>query len=673
MWIDARYYEELLDVLEGFSEASYNFDERKLKKFKGTKYDKLTEKLLEIKRNSNEHIENSVSILDCIIEGEYTGIRTMKRDKSDYREIYDRYDFLIKRLETVNSSVSHLKESIVENGKITNRIDLNGISGRWLECVCDLNSIIDYFVKNFDELTLVVGNVARGDLSQKIHIDGKGEVLELKKTINTMVDQLSQFSSEVTRVAKEVGTDGLLGGQAKVEGVSGTWLDLTNNVNGMADSLTAQVRNIADVTTAVARGDLSQKITVDAKGEVLELKKTINTMVDQLSQFSSELTRVTKEVGTDGLLGGQAKVEGVSGTWLDLTNNVNLMSDSLAKVDIENKSQIWIKDGIFMLSKDILYKDMLSEQFHIAINHLSRYVNAGMGAMYIYNSRRESLDLEASYAYARSSDMPESFKIGEGVIGQVGADKEAILISGKASELAIKTGTTKYTVQSTYTSPLVFKDKLVGVVELATYDEFTNLQLEYVDSALAVLAGSFYASLQVRDKKILEEISIKDALTGLYNRGHFDELVPDILKYEKRKDGLICFAMLDIDFFKNFNDKYGHKTGDEVLKKVATVISKTASRREDFCFRIGGEEFAIIFSSSDKHKAFEFMKKINNSVEKLELRSETGESINNITISIGLTCKRATEIESFESLFEETDKLLYEAKESGRNKVVTNI
>ncbi len=581
MWIDARYYEELLDVLEGFSEASYNFDERKLKKFKGTKYDKLTEKLLEIKRNSNEHIENSVSILDCIIEGEYTGIRTMKRDKSDYREIYDRYDFLIKRLETVNSSVSHLKESIVENGKITNRIDLNGISGRWLECVCDLNSIIDYFVKNFDELTLVVGNVARGDLSQKIHIDGKGEVLELKKTINTMVDQLSQFSSEVTRVAKEV--------------------------------------------------------------------------------------------GTDGLLGGQAKVEGVSGTWLDLTNNVNLMSDSLAKVDIENKSQIWIKDGIFMLSKDILYKDMLSEQFHIAINHLSRYVNAGMGAMYIYNSRRESLDLEASYAYARSSDMPESFKIGEGVIGQVGADKEAILISGKASELAIKTGTTKYTVQSTYTSPLVFKDKLVGVVELATYDEFTNLQLEYVDSALAVLAGSFYASLQVRDKKILEEISIKDALTGLYNRGHFDELVPDILKYEKRKDGLICFAMLDIDFFKNFNDKYGHKTGDEVLKKVATVISKTASRREDFCFRIGGEEFAIIFSSSDKHKAFEFMKKINNSVEKLELRSETGESINNITISIGLTCKRATEIESFESLFEETDKLLYEAKESGRNKVVTNI
>ena len=168
--------------------------------------------------------------------------------------------------------------------------------------------------------------MANGDLSKKITVDVKGEILELKNTINTMVDQLSSFASEVTRVAREVGTEGKLGGQAQVKGVAGTWKDLTDNVNFMASNLTAQVRNIAEVTTAVANGDLSKKITVDVKGEILELKNTINTMVDQLSSFASEVTRVAREVGTEGKLGGQAEVKGVAGTWKDLTDNVNFMA-----------------------------------------------------------------------------------------------------------------------------------------------------------------------------------------------------------------------------------------------------------------------------------------------------------------------------------------------------------
>src|SRR3712207_2088622 len=167
-------------------------------------------------------------------------------------------------------------------------------------------------VRNIADVTKAV---ASGDLSKKITVDVKGEILELKNTINTMVDQLSSFADEVTRVAREVGTEGKLGGQAKVEGVSGTWKDLTDNVNFMAGNLTGQVRNIAQVTTAVAKGDLTQKITVDVRGEMLELKDTINTMVDQLSSFADEVTRVAREVGTDGRLGGQARVEGVSGTW----------------------------------------------------------------------------------------------------------------------------------------------------------------------------------------------------------------------------------------------------------------------------------------------------------------------------------------------------------------------
>src|SRR5258707_789679 len=181
-------------------------------------------------------------------------------------------------------------------------------------------------VRNIAEVTTAVAN---GDLSKKITVDVKGEILELKNTINTMVDQLNGFASEVTRVAREVGTEGRLGGQAYVRGVSGTWKDLTDNVNQLASNLTGQVRNIAQVTTAVARGDLSQKITVEARGEVAELKDTINTMVDQLSSFADEVTRVAREVGTDGRLGGQARVPGVAGTWKDLTDSVNFMAANL--------------------------------------------------------------------------------------------------------------------------------------------------------------------------------------------------------------------------------------------------------------------------------------------------------------------------------------------------------
>src|SRR5213080_1387195 len=191
-------------------------------------------------------------------------------------------------------------------------------------------------VRNIAQVTTAVAN---GDLSQQITVDVKGEILELKNTINTMVGQLSSFADQVTRVAREVGTEGKLGGQAEVEGVSGTWRDLTENVNFMASNLTDQVRSIAQVTTAVAKGDLTQQITVDARGEILELKSTINTMVDQLSSFADEVTRVATEVGTEGKLGGQAEVKGVSGTWRDLTESVNQLAGNLT-AQVRNIAQV---------------------------------------------------------------------------------------------------------------------------------------------------------------------------------------------------------------------------------------------------------------------------------------------------------------------------------------------
>ena len=202
-----------------------------------------------------------------------------------------------------------------------------GVAGTWKDLTDNVNLMAGNLTSQVRNIAQVTTAVANGDLSQKITVDVKGEILELKNTINTMVDQLNAFAGEVTRVAREVGTDGKLGGQAQVKGVAGVWKDLTDNVNLMAANLTSQVRNIAEVTTAVANGDLSKKITVDGKGEILELKNTINTMVDQLSSFAAEVTRVAKEVGTEGRLGGQAEVEGVSGTWKRLTENVNQLAD----------------------------------------------------------------------------------------------------------------------------------------------------------------------------------------------------------------------------------------------------------------------------------------------------------------------------------------------------------
>src|SRR5947209_4984978 len=236
---------------------------------------------------------------------------------------------MIKQLSVFTSEVTRVAREVGADGKLGGQAQVREVTGVWKDLVESVNSMASNLtgqVRNIAEVTIAVAN---GDLSKKITVDVRGEILQLKEAINTMVDQLRSFASEVTRVAREVGTEGKLGGQALVPGVAGTWKDLTDSVNAMCGNLTDQVRNIAQVTTAVARGDLSRKITVDVRGEILELKDTINTMVDQLNGFASEVTRVAREVGTEGRLGGQAQVPGVGGTWKDLTDSVNSMAGNL--------------------------------------------------------------------------------------------------------------------------------------------------------------------------------------------------------------------------------------------------------------------------------------------------------------------------------------------------------
>ncbi len=249
--------------------------------------------------------------------------------KGEFFRIGTTVNAMVDQLNSFASEVTRVAKEVGTEGKLGGQADVKGVSGTWKDLTDNVNHLAGNLTAQVRNIAKVTTAVAKGDLSQKITVDAKGEVYELKNTINVMVDQLSSFAAEVTRVAKEVGTEGRLGGQAHVKGVSGTWKDLTDNVNGLANNLTDQVRNIAKVTTAVANGDLSQKITVDARGEILELKNTINVMVDQLRSFAAEVTRVAKEVGTEGKLGGQADVKGVSGTWKDLTDNVNGLANNL--------------------------------------------------------------------------------------------------------------------------------------------------------------------------------------------------------------------------------------------------------------------------------------------------------------------------------------------------------
>src|SRR5208337_143236 len=326
----------------------------------------LTDNVNLMASNLTSQVRNIAGVTTAVANGDLAKKITVDV-KGEFLELKDTINTMVDQLRSFASEVTRVAREVGTEGKLGGQARVEGVSGTWKDLTDGVNSMASNLTSQMRNIAAVTTAVANGDLSKKITVDVRGEILELKNTINTMVDQLNSFASEVTRVAREVGTEGKLGGQANVQGVAGTWKDLTDSVNFMAGNLTAQVRNIAEVTTAVANGDLAKKITVDVRGEILELKDTINTMVDQLGSFASEVTRVAREVGTEGKLGGQAKVEGVSGTWKDLTDNVNLMAGNLtaqvrniaavttavAKGDLSKKITVAVRGEILELKDTI--------------------------------------------------------------------------------------------------------------------------------------------------------------------------------------------------------------------------------------------------------------------------------------------------------------------------------
>jgi HAMP domain-containing protein/signal transduction histidine kinase/CheY-like chemotaxis protein len=311
----------------------------------------LTENVNFMARNLTDQVRGIAQVAGAVAKGDLTQKITVDA-KGEVAALADTINAMTDTLSVFAEQVTRVAREVGTEGKLGGQAEVPGVSGTWKDLTESVNSMAENLTGQVRNIALVTTAVAQGDLSQKIEVDARGEILLLKDTINTMVDQLRSFADEVTRVAREVGTEGRLGGQAVVPGVAGTWKDLTDSVNVMARNLTDQVRDIARVTTAVAKGDLTQEVTVDVKGEVLELKRTVNTMVDQLSSFADEVTRVAREVGTEGKLGGQAEVKGVSGTWRDLTENVNFMADNLTH-QVRNIAQVTTAVAQGDLSKKI--------------------------------------------------------------------------------------------------------------------------------------------------------------------------------------------------------------------------------------------------------------------------------------------------------------------------------
>src|SRR5207249_4437852 len=326
----------------------------------------LTDNVNSMASNLTNQVRNIAEVTTAVAKGDLSKEITVEA-KGEILELKNTINTMVDQLNAFASEVTRVAREVGTEGKLGGQAQVGGVGGSGKDLTDNVNSMASNLTNQVRNIAEVTTAVARGDLSRKITVRVKGELLQLKQTINTMVDQLNGFGSEVTRVAREVGTEGKLGGQAKVKGVAGTWKDLTDNVNLMASNLTNQVRNIAEVTTAVAKGDLSKKITVEVKGELLQLKETINTMVDQLKAFASEVTRVAREVGTEGKLGGQAQVEGVGGVWKDLTDNVNFMASNLtnqvrniadvttaiARGDLAKKITVEVKGELLELKETI--------------------------------------------------------------------------------------------------------------------------------------------------------------------------------------------------------------------------------------------------------------------------------------------------------------------------------
>src|SRR5580658_3560506 len=501
--------------------------------------------------NLTSQVRNIAQVTTAVAKGDLSTKITVDA-RGEILELKNTINTMVDQLNAFASEVTRVAREVGTEGRLGGQADVRGVAGTWKDLTDSVNYMASNLTNQVRNIAGVTTAVARGDLTTKITVDARGEILALKNTINTMVDQLSSFASEVTRVAREVGTEGKLGGQAEVKGVAGTWKDLTDNVNFMAGNLTNQVRNIAEVTTAVAKGDLSRKITVDVRGEILALKNTINTMVDQLNAFASEVTRVAREVGVEGKLGGQASVPGAAGTWKDLTDNVNQLAANLTtqvraiaevatavtkgdltrsiavaaqgevaalkdninemirnlrETTLKNAEQDWLKTNLAKFSRMLQGQKDLLTVGRLILSELAPVVSAQQAVFYMMDSSSKVdepfLKMLASYAYKERKNIDNRFKLGEGLVGQCALEKEKILLTNVPGDyVQITSGLGEARPLNIIVLPIVFEGNVKAVMELASFDRFNPTHETFLDQlteSIGIVLNTIEANMRTED------------------------------------------------------------------------------------------------------------------------------------------------------------------------------
>ncbi len=509
----------------------------------------LTDSVNSMAGNLTSQVRNIAAVTTAVANGDLSKKITVDV-KGEILELKNTINTMVDQLSSFASEVTRVAREVGTEGKLGGQAEVKGVAGTWKDLTDNVNVMASNLTNQVRSIAAVTTAVANGDLSKKITVDVKGEILELKNTINTMVDQLNSFASEVTRVAREVGTEGKLGGQAEVKGVAGTWKDLTDSVNVMASNLTNQVRGIAKVVTAVANGDLKRKLAVDAKGEIAELADTINGMIATLATFADQVTTVAREVGVEGKLGGQASVPGAAGTWKDLTDNVNQLAANLTtqvraiaevatavtkgdltrsiKVEaqgevaalkdnlndmirnlkdttLKNSEQDWLKTNLAKFSRMLQGQKDLLTVGRLILSELAPVVGAQQGVFFTMDTAREEsvLKLLAAYAYKQRKNIDNQFKLGEGLVGQCALEKDKILlVNAPPDYITITSGLGEAPPVNIIVMPVLFEGNVKAVLELASLERFTPTHLAFLDQlteSIGIVLNTIEANTRTED------------------------------------------------------------------------------------------------------------------------------------------------------------------------------
>ncbi|HZW09412.1 MAG TPA: HAMP domain-containing protein, partial [Phycisphaerales bacterium] len=509
----------------------------------------LTDNVNSMASNLTSQVRNIAEVTTAVAKGDLSKKITVDV-RGEMMELKDTINTMVDQLRSFASEVTRVAREVGTEGKLGGQAYVFGVAGTWKDLTDNVNLMASNLTNQVRNIAAVTTAVANGDLTKKITVDVKGEILELKDTINTMVDQLNGFANEVSRVAREVGTEGKLGGQAQVKGVAGTWKDLTDNVNLMASNLTAQVRGIAKVVTGVANGDLRQKLQLEAKGEIAALADTINGMIDTLATFADQVTSVAREVGVEGKLGGQASVPGAAGIWKALTDNVNQLAENLTtqvraiaevatavtkgdltrsiRVDArgevaalkdnineminnlrettqKNSDQDWLKTNLARFTRMLQGQRDLITVSGLILSELAPLVSAHHGAFFLMDSSREEprLRLLAGYAYNEDDELDRDVQLGEGLIGQCALERERILLERVPGDyLRIKSGLGSASPASIIILPVLFEGQVKAVIELASFHTFNATHLTFLDQlteSIGIVINTIEANMRTEE------------------------------------------------------------------------------------------------------------------------------------------------------------------------------